>query len=65
MAEKATAAFALSGGAHRAGVAVQGSMDIDGVTKALDWWEKKAADVDEACHRLADEGKRCADEFTR
>lgn len=70
VAEKATSAFAPSSGAQDAfsgggaAAAVQGSMDIDGVTKALDWWEKKAAAVDEECRRLSTEGKRCAEELT-
>ena len=68
VADKATSAFAPSGGAPdapsggaAAAAAVQGSMDIEGATKALDWWEKKAAAVDEECRRLTDEGKRCAE----
>lgn len=39
--------------------ATPGSMNIDDVSKALDWWEKKATVVDEECHRLSVEGTRC------
>ncbi|CAM9464964.1 unnamed protein product [Scytosiphon promiscuus] len=40
------------------GAAAPGSMDISGVSEALDWWEKKAADLDEQYQRVAAEGKR-------
>lgn len=40
--------------------ATQGSMDIAGVSRALDWWESKRADIDERCHRVTVEGKRSA-----
>lgn len=40
--------------------ATQGSIDIASVSSALDWWESKRADIDERCHRITVEGKRCA-----
>eukprot|EP00752_Nemacystus_decipiens_P003003 g2786.t1 len=70
VAEGAAAAFASPNGpsvgapgqpnqdSAAAAAATQGSMDIDGVSKALDWWEKKSAEVDEECHRLRVEGER-------
>lgn len=68
MADRAASAFASPNGppvdafgqpaAAATAAAAQGSMDIDGVSKALDWWEKKAVKVDEECHRLGVEGKR-------
>lgn len=64
VADSATSAFAPSSvktsvGASGAAEATSSSMDIDGVSKALDWWEKKAVGVDEECHRLTVEGARC------
>lgn len=54
----ASGGTALAGGAAAAADATQGSIDIDGVSKALEWWEKKAVDVDEERHRLTVEGQR-------
>ncbi|CAN0195385.1 unnamed protein product [Ectocarpus sp. 6 AP-2014] len=40
--------------------ATQGLMDIASVSSALDWWESRRADIDERCHRITVDGKRCA-----
>lgn len=66
---RAASAFSLSrdltpgSSSGAAEAAAPGSMDIDGVSKALDWWEKKAVGIDEECHRLSVEGTRCVTDF--
>lgn len=74
MADRAASTFASPNGlpvatsshpaaatdAAAAAAAAQGSMGIDGVSKALEWWERKAVEVDDKCHRLGVEGKRFA-----
>eukprot|EP00903_Cladosiphon_okamuranus_P007601 g7372.t1 len=76
VADRAASAFASSSGppvaasgdpaaAAATAAAAQVSMDIGGVSKALEWWEKKAVEVDEACHRLGVEGKRVMDEMAK
>ena len=57
---KLAAAATDAAAAAAATAAVQGSMDIDSVSKALDWWEKRVVGVDEELHRLGIEGKRFA-----
>lgn len=53
-----SAAFAAAAATAAATAAAQDSTDISGVSTALDWWEKKAADLDEEYYRVAAEGKR-------
>ena len=60
-ADAGAGAGAGAGADAGAASALKSSLDIESVSKALDWWAAKSAEIDQQLHRTMREGRRCAD----